>query len=77
MGAGNSSSVVTKTAIASSSQGDLAALREPVPSASEEEIRNALIEFGGLNSVANSILCEKSAATSLVEIVHVLGQKLT
>ena len=76
MGAGNSSSAVTNTAIASSSQSDLAALRELVPSASEEEIRNALIEFGGLNSVANSILCEKSAATSLVEIVHVLGQKL-
>ena len=77
VGVGISSSVVTNTAIGSSSHSDIAALRELVPSASEEEIGNALVEFGGLNSAANSLLGEKSAATSFVENVEVLGKKLT
>ena len=79
MGAYNSSSVITNTASSSSSQSDIATLRELVPSASEEEIGNALLQCGGLDSAANSLLMERSGATceSLVQIIDVLGQKLT
>ena len=68
-----------------SRQSDKATLRELLPSASEEDLENALLEFGGLHSAAdallegdslpehsNTVLCE-----SLVQIIDILGKKLT
>ena len=68
-----------------SSQSDKATLRELLPSASDEVLDNALVEFGGLDSAADALLggdsLEEDSNTaiceSLVQIINILGRKLT
>ena len=68
-----------------SSQSDKATLRELLPSASDEDLDNALLEFGGLNSAADALLegdsLQEDSNTpeceSLMQIINILGRKLT
>ena len=68
-----------------SSQSDKATLRELVPSVSDEDLDNALLEFGGLNSAADALLegdslqedSNTAECESLVQIINILGRKLT
>ena len=68
-----------------SSQSDKAALQELLSSATDEDLDNALLEFGGLYSAADALLDGDSLqedyntteCESLVQIINILGRKLT
>ena len=68
-----------------SSQSDKVALRELLPSASDEVLDNALLEFGGLDSAADALLegdslqedSNTAVCESFVQVINILGRKLT
>lgn len=84
-GASTSADLMVATIAGPSSQSDKATLRELLPSASDEQLDNALLEFGGLDSVVDALLegdslqedSNTTVCESLVQIIEILGKKLT
>ena len=69
-------------------EGDKEKLRELLPSASDEELENAMLEFGDLDSAANALIRDSNTAVaeeksivaedlSLEQILQKIGKKLT
>ena len=84
-GASTSADLVVASIAGPSSQSDKETLRELLPSASDEQLDNALQEFGGLDSAADALLegdslqgdSNTAVCESIVQIIEILEKKLT